>query len=137
VRRGGIEIEVVFLHVLAMVAFGGDQPEEPLLQDGIALVPEGEGKAEDLVAVADASEAVFSPAVGLAPSPIMGEVAPGVPVGTVVLADGAPRPLREVGTPPPPAGMVVRDLAEPGVLGRVGGPRHEVLLPLEVGPRNL
>ena len=64
VRRRGVEVEVVLLHVLAVVALGAGQAEEALLQDRIAAVPERQREAEARVAVADAGEAVLAPAVG-------------------------------------------------------------------------
>ena len=39
-RRRGVEVEVVLLHVLAVIALGVRQPEHPLLQDRIDPVPE-------------------------------------------------------------------------------------------------
>src|SRR5881409_2802486 len=42
VRRRGVEVEVAFLHVLAVIALGAGETEEPLLHDGIAAIPEGE-----------------------------------------------------------------------------------------------
>ncbi len=102
--RGGVEVEVVLLDVLSVVPFGRHQAEETLLQDGIALVPEGQGEAEDLVAVANGGQAVLAPAVGAGARVVMGEVGPGIPALAVVLAHGAPRPLRRVGAPTPPSG---------------------------------
>ena len=46
VRRCAIEIEVVFLDVLAVIPLIAGQPEQPLLQDGITFVPERECKAD-------------------------------------------------------------------------------------------
>ena len=37
--RGGVEVEVVLLHVLAVVALGVGQPEQPLLEDRVTPVP--------------------------------------------------------------------------------------------------
>ena len=46
VSRRAVEVEVVLLDVLAVVAFAVREPEEPLLQDRIPAVPQGEGEAE-------------------------------------------------------------------------------------------
>jgi len=81
-----------------------------------------------LVPVTDAGEAVFPRAVRLAPGEIVGEIIPGVAVGAVILADGAPGPLREVRAPPPPAGMVFRDFAETLVLAGQRGYGHDTIL---------
>jgi len=39
-RRRGVEIEVIFFDILAVVPFAVGEPEEPFLQDGVAFVPE-------------------------------------------------------------------------------------------------
>ena len=52
--RRRVEVEIIFLHVLAVVALGAGQSERALLEDRIALVPECERKAEALVIVRDA-----------------------------------------------------------------------------------
>ena len=75
VRGRGVEVEVVLLHVLAVVALRGHEAEEALLEDGVALVPQREAEAEDLVAVADGGQAVLAPAVGAAARLVVGEVA--------------------------------------------------------------
>ncbi len=46
VRRRGVEVEVVLLDVLAVIALAAGEPEEPLLEDRIAPVPEGQREAE-------------------------------------------------------------------------------------------
>ena len=63
-----------------------------------------EGEDEELVAVAEAGEAVLAPAVGLAARVVVGEVVPGVAVGAVVLAHRAPGALADVRPPAPPRG---------------------------------
>ena len=40
--RHGVEVEVALLHVLAVVRLGRDKTEKALLEDRIALVPEGQ-----------------------------------------------------------------------------------------------
>ena len=49
VGRRGVEIEVIFLHVLAAVALRAGQSEGALLQDGIAAVPQRQRKAQLLL----------------------------------------------------------------------------------------
>ena len=123
VRVGGrrVEVEVVLLHVLAVVALGGHEAEEPLLQDRVALVPQREREDQELVAVADAGQAVLAPAVGLAAGLVVGEEVPGVAVGAVVLAHGAPGALGDVRTPAPPRRRA-RRAARPGARARRSGP---------------
>ena len=54
VGRRVVDVEVVLLHVLAVIALVRVDAEQPLLQVRIALVPERGREAQQLVAVADA-----------------------------------------------------------------------------------
>ena len=101
-RREGVLVEVEFLDVLAVVALRVGEAEQALLEDRVALVPQAQGQTEPLLVVGDAEQAVLVPAVGPPAGIVVGERAPRVAVGRVVLADGAPRPLGEVGAPAPP-----------------------------------
>src|SRR5205823_3728530 len=98
-----VEVEAVLLEVLAVIAFRRHQSEEALLEDGIALVPEGHCPAEDLVAVAEAGDAVLAPAIGLGARQIVGEPGPRVGVGAVVLAYRSPGAVGEIRPPLAPA----------------------------------
>jgi hypothetical protein len=53
------------------------EAEEALLEDGADAVPEGDHKAERLVAVRDAGDPVLVPAVGARAGVIVREVVPG------------------------------------------------------------
>ncbi len=53
-RWRAIKVEVVFLHVLAVIAFVARQSKEPFFQNGIPLIPESHSEAHGLLAVADA-----------------------------------------------------------------------------------
>src|SRR5207245_9909561 len=99
VRRRRIYIEVALLHVLPVVALRAAQAEEPLLDDRIATVPQGNRKTQPPFPVAQAQQAVFAPAVSAAARVIVGEVIPGRPILRVVLADRPPLPLGEIGPP--------------------------------------
>jgi hypothetical protein len=66
VRRRGVEVIVIFLHVLAVISLRARQAEKPLLQERIAFIPQHERQAETLLVVADAGNAVFAPAIGAA-----------------------------------------------------------------------
>jgi hypothetical protein len=59
-----VDVEVVLLDVLSVIALAVRQPEQPLLEDGIPLVPQGQREAETLLVIADASQAVLAPPVG-------------------------------------------------------------------------
>ena len=78
VRRRAVEVEVVLLHVLAVVALAVGQSEEPLLEDGILAVPQGQREAEVLFVIGNAGDAVLAPAVGARAGMIVGEEIPGV-----------------------------------------------------------
>ena len=111
VRRRAVEVEVVLLHVLAVVALAVGESVEALLQDRVALVPQRQREAQPLLVVADSAETVLAPLVGARARLVMREVVPGVAVFAVVLADRAPLPLAEVGSP-----FLPRDLRLPRVV---------------------
>ena len=64
VRRRAVEIEVVLLDVFAMIALAVREPEQALLENRILSVPKSQRKAEPLLVVGDAGQAVFAPAIG-------------------------------------------------------------------------
>src|SRR5262249_61434408 len=98
----GVEVVVKLRDVPAVVALAVGQAEQPLLEDRVLPVPQGNAQAEQLLLVAQPSQAVLAPAVGAGGGHVVGEVVPGVAAGAVVLADGAPLPLADVRAPPPP-----------------------------------
>ena len=104
VRGRAIEVEVVLLHVLAVVALAVGEPEEALLEDRILAVPQREAEAEALLVVGDAGDAVFAPAVGARAGVIVGEEVPGVARLAVVLAHRAPLAFAQVRPPLLPGG---------------------------------
>ena len=75
-RRRGIEVGVIFLHVLAVISLFSGEPEKAFFQDGVAAVPQRQRKAKVLMAVADAGDAVFAPAVGARAGLVVREVVP-------------------------------------------------------------
>ena len=64
VRRCRIEVPPVLLGVLAVVSLVAGEPEDSLLQDRVAPVPEREPQAEELLDVREAGEPVLPPAIG-------------------------------------------------------------------------
>jgi hypothetical protein len=64
VRRRAVQVEVIFLHVLAMIALAVCQTKQPFLQDRVFPIPKRHGKAEQLLVVRNACEPVFAPMVG-------------------------------------------------------------------------
>jgi hypothetical protein len=113
-----VGVEPVVLDVLAVVALLVGHAEGALLQDVVRPVPQGQAQADRLIPVAPAGEPVLVPAVGPAPRVIEGEVRPCVAVGAVVLADGAPGALTEVGAPPTPVACPGPRLGQPIALSR-------------------
>src|SRR5579859_224871 len=106
-RRCGIQVEVVFLHIFAMIAFIAGETEEPLFQDGIAPIPQRQGEAKALMTVADTGNAVFIPAICARARLIMRKVIPGFAIRAVIFAHGAPRALTYVRSPAFPMGGAV------------------------------
>jgi hypothetical protein len=51
-------------YVLPVIAFAVGQAEQTLLEDRVLAVPERQGKAELLLIVGDAGQAILAPAVG-------------------------------------------------------------------------
>ena len=109
VAGDAVEVPPVLLDVLAVVPLCAGQPEQALLEDRVPPVPQREPQTEPLLDVAESGESVLSPPVGPGPGVVVREVRPGLAVGAVVLANGAPLPLADVGPPEVP---VVR-LAQP------------------------
>ncbi len=115
VRRRAVEVEVVLLHVLAVVPLAVGQPEEPLLEDRVLPVPQGQREAEALLVVGDAGQPVLAPAVGARPGLVVREEVPRIAVLAVVLADRAPLPLAQVGAPRLPADLLLTRVIESDV----------------------
>ena len=75
-------------------------------------------KHEELIAVAEPGDAVLAPAVRLAPRQVVRQVAPGIAVVAVVLADSGPGAVADVGAPAAPAADIVLNLLQAGVFAR-------------------
>src|SRR5438270_13664211 len=97
--RRRIEIEPVLLGVLAVIALAPGQPEDALLQDRVAFVPEGERQAHSLLAIADPAQAVFVPAIDARARVLVRNGVPGVAAGAVLLPHRPPPPFRPVTAP--------------------------------------
>jgi hypothetical protein len=102
-----LEVEVVFLHVLAVIALVTRQTEEAFLENRIAAVPQRQGEAEVLRCVADAAQTVLVPAVDARARVVVREIVPGGALGAVVFAHRAPGALAEIGPPILPGGAVL------------------------------
>src|SRR5712671_565138 len=106
-RRGAVEVIVELFDVLAMVAFGIGQPEQPLLEDRIAAVPQRKTEAEQQLVIAKAADPVFAPAIGPAARMVMREIIPGGAVLAVILTHRSPLAFAEIWPPAPPMPPVV------------------------------
>src|SRR3989454_6256408 len=112
VGRGRIDVEVVLLHVLAVIPLAAREPEEALLEDRIAAVPERQRQAEPSVVVGDPGDPVLAPPVRPRSGMVVGEGVPGRPKRAVVLANGPPLALGQVRPPPLPVGRAVLGFVE-------------------------
>src|SRR5438270_11286193 len=97
--RRVVEVKIVLLHILAVVAFGIRQAEEPLFEERITMVPKRGREEQNLVAIANPGDAILAPAIGLAACQVVRQVVPGVAGGAIILANRAPRPLADVRPP--------------------------------------
>src|SRR5262249_16922254 len=115
-RRSIVQVEVDLLDVLAVVPLAVREPEQPLLQDRVAAVPERQREAESLGVVADAGQPVLAPAVGPCDRLVVGEIVPGVAVLAVVVGDGPPLPLAQIRPPALPWDGSISLVEEPPLL---------------------
>src|ERR1051325_4494927 len=98
-RRSAIEVKVVFLDVLAMIAFASSQSEQALFQDRIASIPQCQSEAQFLVSIADAEQPIFIPSISARAGVIVRKVIPRFAVRAVVFADGSPGAIADVRSP--------------------------------------
>ncbi len=100
----------MLLHVLAVIPFRAGQTEKAFLEDRVGAVPKRQPEAEAALPIADPEQTVLAPPVGAAARMLVREVVPAGPIRGVVLAHGAPLPLREVGTESLPVALATRVL---------------------------
>jgi len=98
-RWRAVEVKVVFLDVLTVVAFRIREPEKPLFQDRIFVIPQGQREAKQLMVIRNSAQPVFSPAIWPGAGLIVAEVCPGVTVFTIIFADSPPLALTEIRPP--------------------------------------
>ena len=107
VRRSVVQVEVILFHVFAMIAFMDCETEHAFFENGIVSIPESDGKAEILVTIANAGDAIFIPTVGTRAGVIVREIAPGVATLAVILANSAPSALRQERSPTIPVAFAL------------------------------
>src|SRR5688500_15574913 len=100
--RRRVEVIVQLFYVFAVVAFAVREAEEPLFEDRIFFIPEREGEAEPLLAIAESSETVFAPTICAAAGVFVRKIFPGIAMRGVIFAHRAPLAFRKVRTPPAP-----------------------------------
>src|SRR6516164_6106654 len=115
VRMGwrAVEVVVEFLDVFAVVALGIGQPKQPLLQDGVAAVPQGETETQQQPIIAKPADPVLAPAIGAAARMVVRKIFPSVAVLAVILAHRSPLALAEIGPPAPPMLTLANRAASP------------------------
>ena len=134
VGRRTVDVEVVLLDVFAMVPLAVGQAKHSLLEYGILAIPQSEGKAQALLVIAEAGDAVLAPVIGARARLIVGKVAPSVAILAVILPDGSPLALAEIWSPHLPGGRGVPALLKARIFRRPGAIDdwrlgHRLLLP--------
>src|SRR5205814_179195 len=120
IRRRGVEVVVAFLHVLAVIALGIRDAEEPLFQDRVAAIPQRQGQTEPALVVGNARDAIFAPAIGSAARFVVRKILPGGPAATIVLAHRPPLALRKIRSPAPPVHAAIARLQQATFFGGHG-----------------
>jgi hypothetical protein len=75
-RRRAVEVVVELLDVLAVIALGIGQPEQPLFEDRVAAVPQRQTQAQQQLVVAKAADPVFPPAISPAAGVVVRKILP-------------------------------------------------------------
>src|SRR5262250_3688405 len=117
--RRAVEVEVIFLDVLAVIPFAVGQSEQTLLEDGVPGVPQRQGEAEILLVVRDPAQPVLTPAIGSRARLIVAEVVPGISRLAVVLTHGPPLALAEIGAPLFPGNVLLAGRCKSGLFGTI------------------
>src|SRR5205814_1168552 len=100
--------------------------EQAFLQDRVLSVPKRQRETEALFVIGKAGQTVFAPAVGARTGLVVAEVVPGVAAFAVVLADGPPLALAEVGSPLFPGEVSLASLLKSVMFRSHGFPQKDV-----------
>ncbi len=79
--RGIVEKVIVLLHIFTVITLRAGQTEETLFEDRVCLIPQVEREAQSALFVADAQQAIFTPAVGTRTCMVMWKRVPGAAIG--------------------------------------------------------
>ncbi len=134
VRGRGIQVVVTLLDVLAVIALWAAQPKQPFLQDGVVPVPESRREAQPALAIADAQQPVFPPAIGTAARMVVWKVGPAFAGGGVILPHGAPLALGKIGPPAFPVFLAALGFGQPRQLGDQDLPASEMAITFLMPP---
>src|SRR5215472_8049775 len=85
-----------------MAALAVSQAKQPLLEDRIVAIPQGDRQAQQLPVIGKAADAVLAPAIGAAARLVMRKIIPRGSAGTVVLAHRPPLSLAKIRAPATP-----------------------------------
>jgi hypothetical protein len=86
-RRRGIKIVIQLLDILSVIALMTSDTKEPLLQNGVYSIPKSQRKAQVLMIVADAGQAIFTPAICTGSCLRMRKMGPGIAIVGVIFTD--------------------------------------------------
>src|SRR6478672_10562110 len=95
-----------------MIPLATGKSEEPFFQNWIVPIPEGQGKADQLVPIANTGEAIFVPTICTGSRIIVRKRFPCLAITTVVLAYRSPCSFAQVRTPTFPMALPSRVLLE-------------------------
>src|SRR5262249_33164158 len=98
-RRSRVEIEVILLHIFAVIAFRAGESKHSLLKYRITAVPQRNCKTDQLMSIGDAAYAVFAPPISLRTSEIVRQEIPCVSLRAVVFTHRTPGAFAQVRAP--------------------------------------
>ena len=93
-RGRGVEVVIEFFRIFAVIALTVRESENAFLQDRVFAIPKSERKAKPALAIGNAEQPIFAPAIGTAACMIVREIIPAIPVRRIVFTDSGPLPLR-------------------------------------------
>src|ERR1700720_107491 len=97
-----IEVEPVFFDVLAVVSLIAGESKHAFLENRIPAIPQRQREDQELVTIANAGNAIFTPAISLAARHVVGEELPRASIRTVIFSDAPPGTLADIGPPSAP-----------------------------------
>jgi hypothetical protein len=88
--RRRVEVIVTFLAIFSVIAFRARESEETFLQYDVLSVPQRQSEAKATLAVSNAKQSIFAPAIGPASRVVMRKIAPGVSLFGIVFTHCCP-----------------------------------------------